>query len=136
MALTPPPSPPQLPGQSYGGFADRALHAVPGWALGFIGTFIAIAIALFIVVKLGGLDSAVQRIAGAYATRIENSVTELTGQVDRLEQLTSEVRGTTKKLESIEQRLVEMDERLRTLDARTHRLEVDSARGASPTPRK
>lgn len=87
-----------MPGGS-GGFADRALYAVPQWAMGVIGTCLGMAVAFFIVVKLGGLDAAMQRIANAYATSIEASITK---PIERLELLADKYEGHERRIVAIE----------------------------------
>ncbi len=48
-------------------FSTKMIDAMPRWAMAIIG----IMLSFMLVLKIGGLDVAVQRIAGAIATSIE-----------------------------------------------------------------
>jgi hypothetical protein len=51
-------------------FSSKMIDAMPRWAMAVIG----ILLSLMLVLKIGGLDVAVQRIAGALATSIETRI--------------------------------------------------------------
>lgn len=116
----------QLPGHHMGGFADRALHAVPPWALGMIGTILGLAIALFIVIKLGGLDSSVQRVAGAYASMIEASVINpMEEHIARLEALANTAEDSEKRIAGIEDLMEKLAIQIHNVDMRLTQMETD-----------
>lgn len=96
-----------------GGFGNRALHAIPPWAMGVIGTSLGIAFAFFIAVKLGGLDGAVQKIANAYATRIEAGVS---APVQRLEAMANKFENIDKRLAEVELDVINLDQRVSQIE--------------------
>lgn len=87
------------------GFIDKALGSVPRWAMAVIGILFATAIFL----AFSGLNSAVIRVANAYATRIEKAVVLLEEVAARLTVLEMGSAVVQKTLGNHEQRIIALE---------------------------
>ena len=79
-------------------FVNKALDAMPKWALATIGCLMALTLFL----TFSGFDNAFQRMATAYAVRIERSVESLEDVTKRLDNIETNVQNLEARVTAIE----------------------------------
>lgn len=60
------------------GFMVKMLDSMPSFVTGLVGSFLGIALAVVIVLKIGGMDVAFARVVNAYAIGLEKQMTDMT----------------------------------------------------------
>lgn len=91
------------------GFVNKAISAIPGWALGTLG----IVIGVVMTMQVAGYNNAAIRVIEATAKRYEVSATSLETSAKSLEAITA-------RLNSIESRVTALEIRADKTDLKYH----------------
>lgn len=91
------------------GFMSKMLDSMPRFVTGLIGSFLGVAIAVVIVLKLGGLDNVVIRIANSYAAGLEASMAKLATETDKLADISAKFEAINAELTSVNGRLAQAE---------------------------
>ncbi len=86
-------------------FVNVALAAMPRPVLGLLGTLFGVVIFLI----FGGFQSYINRIASAYASRIERAVSTL-------EEVTAKISVTDANVKALDKRVESIDDRLKAVE--------------------
>ena len=84
--------------ESSDGLINKSIDAMPRWALAVMGCLFALTIFL----TFSGFDNAFQRMATAYAVRIERSVESLEDVTKRLDNIETNVQKLEARVTAIE----------------------------------
>ena len=84
--------------ESSDGLINKSIDAMPRWALAVMGCLFALTIFL----TFSGFDNAFQRMATAYAVRIERSVESLEDVTKRLDNIETNVQNLEARVTAIE----------------------------------
>lgn len=91
------------------GFVSRMLESTPRFVMGLIGSFLGIAISGGIILKMGGLDGVVLRMANAYAAGLEVQMMMLSRETAKLSTITSRIEEIGASLDAIQSRIVAVE---------------------------
>lgn len=84
--------------ESSDGLINKSIDAMPRWAMAVIGVLFSITILL----SFSGFDNAFQRVATAYAVRIERSVESLEDVTKRLDNIETSIQRLELRVTAIE----------------------------------
>lgn len=91
------------------GFMEKALDSMPRFVMGLVGSFLGIAISGVIILKMGGLDGVVLRMANAYAAGFEvqmNQIARDTGKlgaiVTKLDEMAAAIDAVNTRVGAVE----------------------------------
>lgn len=91
------------------GFTEKMVDSMPRFVTGLIGSFLGVAMAVVIVLKLGGLDNVVIRIANIYAAGLESSMDKLATETDKLADISAKFEALDANLATVNSRLAQTE---------------------------
>lgn len=94
------------------GFIENTLNAVPNFVLGLIGSVVSVAIAVVIVMKMGGFEPVVMRLANAYVEGFEIQTRTLAVETERLAVIVKSLESVSERIEVITTRLAGTERRV------------------------